>query len=290
MSSLVIFNIQKYSLHDGSGIRTVVFLKGCPLHCAWCCNPESQNPRPELIYRRNRCLGKESCGLCRKGAGKRVITFDREGKAVVNFREAGDDLSWIDVCPAKALSVEGRRIDIDELLDIVERDAVFYRGDEGGLTVSGGEPLMQANTVILLKRAKERHLRTAIETCGCVGRDRLLSAAPYLDEIFFDIKSLNDEKHAEYTGVSNRLIRENLQALLEAYPEKKVTVRTPVIPGFNDSGEELGRIETFLSRFPGIAWQKLPYHTYGVGKYEMLGRSYPLDAFQKKKEAVSSAV
>lgn len=270
---LRIFNIQKYSLHDGSGIRTVVFLKGCPLRCKWCSNPESQQEEPELIYRRTKCIGCDKCGLCK---GKNGISFDTEGKAQVGFDSAGTDLEWTKICPTGALSIEGRYISIDELLEIVERDSFFYRGGNGGLTVSGGEPLMQENTVKFLRKAKERYLNTAIETCGAVDRERLLTAAQYLDQIFFDIKSVDDGKHRLYTGVTCKVIRENLKALYEAYPEKNITVRTPVIPGFNDTELELRAIENFLSRFPHIKWEKLKYHTYGVGKYEMLGRSYPL--------------
>lgn len=228
------------------------------------------------MYRRSRCLGKEKCGLCKASAPEGCISFDDEGKAKIDFSLANKDIKWAEICPTKALSIEGNKMSIDEILDIVERDAAFYRGEEGGLTVSGGEPLLQENTIELLKRAKQRHIHTAIETCGYIDTGRLLKAAEYLDEIFMDIKSLNDHLHKEYTGVENLLIRENLSALGKCFPQKSITVRTPVIPGFNDSQEELDKIEDFLSRFPGVTWQKLKYHTYGVQKYDMLGRVYPL--------------
>lgn len=280
---MLVFNIQKYSLHDGSGIRTVVFLKGCPLRCRWCCNPESQSTEKELMYRKGRCIGKERCGLCAGCAPEGCLTFDREGKAKIDFSKVRHETEWAGICPAGALTVEGREITIREILDTVERDAVFYRDGKGGLTVSGGEPLLQENTVCLLREARERYIHTAIETCGYAERGRLLEAARYLDEIFFDIKSLNDRKHREYTGAENRMIRENLRALCAAFPEKKITVRTPVIPGFNDSDEELGRIAEFLEQFPQVAWQKLPYHTYGVQKYEMLGRKYSLNGVETQE-------
>lgn len=273
---LLVFNIQKYSLHDGSGIRTTVFLKGCPLHCAWCCNPESQKPGKELIYRKGRCLGKEKCSLCLGCSPERCISFDNEGKANVDFSMVNDSLEWVNICPTGALSVEGYEMRVGEILDIVERDAVFYRDGKGGITVSGGEPLMQGNTILLLKEAGQRHIHTAMETCGYTERKTLLAAASYLDEIFFDIKSLNDKKHEEYIGVTGKKIRENFDALCAVFDKRKITVRTPVIPGFNDSEEEIDKIEAFLSRYPKVTWEKLPYHTYGVQKYEMLGREYPL--------------
>ncbi len=127
MEKLLIFNIQKYSLHDGSGIRTVIFLKGCPLRCAWCCNPESQNPKPELMYRKSLCIGEVGCGLCKGEA----VSFDSEGKAQPDFLRLPEDPAWADVCPSGALCVEGRWMDADELLDIAERDAAFYRNGGG---------------------------------------------------------------------------------------------------------------------------------------------------------------
>ena len=273
---LTIFNIQKYSLHDGSGIRTVLFLKGCPLRCLWCCNPESQSPEKELIYRKNRCIGMDKCGLCKKHVDGAIRTGeDRKAHLDMSICKSKTELSLI--CPSGALKIEGREISIDDALEIVLQDEIFYRG-KGGLTLSGGEPLAQEASVELLKRAKEERLNTAVESCGLVPTQRLLDAATHLDEIFFDVKSLNPEKHKEYTGVSNEQILNNLKELKKAYPEKKIRVRTPVIPGFNDSQEELDSIEKFLKTIGITDWEKLPYHTYGVGKYEMLGRKYRLKA------------
>ena len=276
-NEILVFNIQRYSLHDGEGIRTVVFLKGCPLRCRWCCNPESQKACPELIYQRSRCIGRNVCGLCQKSAPSGVISYSADGKAAVDFGRVGKDLSWTRCCPSQALGIEGKKMPVSDILDIVEQDASFYRHGQGGVTLSGGEPLMQENTLPLLRQAKERRLHTSVETCGYVDRKRLLEAAGYLDEMFYDIKTLNEEKHCAYTGVSNRRIIDNLISLCQNYPDKKITVRTPVIPGFNDNEEELKKIEVFLQTFPDLKWEKLPYHTYGLGKYEMLGRKYMLE-------------
>lgn len=271
--TLTVFNIQKFSLHDGTGIRTVVFLKGCPLRCLWCCNPESQAPRPQLMYRKSLCIGKEKCGLC---GFDPCIGFGPDGKARIDFSGITDEKKLADICPAMALTIVGYERTVDDILDIVEQDQVFYRSGNGGLTVSGGEPLYQENTVLLLQEAKRRRIGTSIETCGMVQTRRLLEAANYLDQIFFDIKSMNCEKHRKYTGMGNEQILKNFEALCRTFPDKPVTARTPVIPGFNDSKEELGRIEEFVGQFPGVRWEKLPYHELGVGKYEMLGRDYSL--------------
>ena len=271
---LLIFNIQKYSLHDGDGIRTVVFLKGCPLRCRWCANPESQNPFPEIMYRKNLCLGEEKCGFCHDIAPKGIISFDKNGFAKVNHKIMIDEFDWIEGCPSKALQTEGRFMTVDEVIHIVEQDSVFYKHGKGGMTLSGGEPLAQKSAITLLRKAREHHINTAIETCGYVDQKRLLEAVKYLDSIFFDIKSTDDTKHKEYTGVSGKRIRNNLKAIYEKFPEKEIIVRTPVIPGFNDRQEEQDSISGFLKEFPYIKWERLKYHKYGVGKYEMLGRKY----------------
>ncbi|MBR1757905.1 MAG: glycyl-radical enzyme activating protein [Lachnospiraceae bacterium] len=281
-TTLLIFNIQKYSLHDGDGIRTAVFLKGCPLRCAWCCNPESQSGEKELIYRKTRCIGMDACGLCKQAAPTGAIRRGEDGKASLCMEFCKNELRLADVCPARALEIEGREITIDEVLQTVAQDEIFYRG-KGGLTLSGGEPLFQKASIALLKEAKEDHINTAIETCGFVSTERLLEAAAYLDEIFFDLKSAEEEKHIRYTGVSNGPIIANLNALKKAYPHKRIRVRTPVIPGFNDTKEALSAIEAVLSEIGIYDWQKLPYHAYGVGKYEMLGRVYPLDQMRAQE-------
>ncbi len=276
LDSLLVNDVQKQAFHDGSGIRTVIFLKGCPLRCKWCCNPESQKETPEIIYRRQKCIGREECGLCRKGEEGKCIYFDRDGRARVDFTRIPDDLQWTNICPTGAISIEGKRMKIDELLDIVEQDTVLHKSGKGGVTLSGGEPLMQENLVLFLKRARARRINTAIETCGYANRKKLLEAAGYLDRIFYDIKSLDDTKHKIFTGVSNKVIIENLQALCEAFPKKHITVRTPIVPGFNENKSDLKDIKKFVASLPNVKWERVPYHTNGLIKYEMLGREYPM--------------
>ena len=222
-----IFNIQRFSLHDGPGVRTIVFLKGCPLRCAWCCNPESQSFEIEQI---------NTAGIL---------------KTVGEDRTAG------------------------EILDEVERDRVYYRrSDGGGLTLSGGECLVQHEfSLALLALAKERGISTAIETTGFAKAETIKKLLPYVDTVLMDIKHMNGEKHKEYTGVSNEIILENINRLCNTGAD--VTVRTPIIPGFNDTREDVRDISRFAATLKGVKEHHLlPFHRLGKDKYEGLGRKY----------------
>ncbi len=271
-----VFNIQRYSLHDGPGIRTIVFLKGCPMRCRWCCNPESQLDTPEISYVENQCIGVSACGFCQQVCPVNAISF--EDKAKIDRMKCINCLKCAEVCPSKAIKTEGTKYTVNELLDLVERDSVFYGHGDGGLTVSGGEPLMQGDFLIaLLKGAKKRRIHTAIETCGSGEYAVLSEAAKYLDAILFDIKSLDDAKHREYTGHGNEKIIENFSNLCREYPLLEKRVRTPIIPGFNDTEAEIRRIKSFLADKPNVTHELLKYHTFGMGKYKALGREYPME-------------
>lgn len=270
-----VFNIQHYSLHDGPGIRTTVFLKGCPLRCRWCSNPESQNLRPEIFYNSTKCIGYKECSGCVNNCKNDAIGFDGSNKVVINREKCNDCLTCSDSCPTKAITTQGTLKTIKQILDIVEKDSVFYTHSEGGITVSGGEPLMQGEfTVNLLKQAKKRRINTAIETCGYADYEILKRCAENLDIILFDIKNLNDEKHKEFTGVSNKLILENFNKLCVDFPNLKKQVRTPVIPTFNDNEDDIKEILKFLKTKPNVNYELLPYHKFGEGKYRSLGRKY----------------
>lgn len=274
---LTVFNIQRYSLHDGNGIRTTVFLKGCPLRCRWCCNPESQSFSRELMYSSFRCIGKDECGFCKKACSGSAVSFDETGKATINFSQCTQCLECAKVCPSKALNGVGSQMTVEEIIREVLRDAVFFRNGNGGVTLSGGEPLAQRGAVSLLREAKKQHIKTAVETCGHVDFEVLKEANHYLDEVYYDLKSLDENRHIEYTGCSNALILGNLINLckIRSLP---ITVRTPVIPGFNDNESSLREIENFVGNLCGdIQWQKMPYHVYGAGKYAMLGRIYEME-------------
>jgi len=269
----VIFNIQRYSLHDGPGIRTVVFLKGCFMRCRWCCNPESQNPQPEILYLKSKCIGKEACGNCQMLCEHGAISFDPQGRAAIDRNKCNGCLLCAGNCPPKAIRIEGRTVTAEEVLNEVEKESVFYRDNTGGLTISGGEPLAQSDFLLaLLREAKKRRIGAAIETSGFGSYDVLKQAASLLDTVFFDIKSLNDEKHRKWTGQSNTLVLENFQKLCMDYPALPKVVRTPIIPGFHDSEDEIEQIRSFLKNKSGVTFETLPYHRFGAGKYIALGR------------------
>ena len=272
----LIFNIQHYSLHDGPGIRTVVFFKGCPMRCSWCCNPESQSFKREISYSSAGCIGKAACGFCKEECPQGAISFGgRAGRAQVDFSRCSGCLSCALACPARALKVEGREYETEEILDIVQKDQAFYKRGGGGLTVSGGEALAQPCALIsLLKGARKRYIHTAMESCGQAEYKVLHEAAQYLDFLYYDIKTLNDEKHRTFTLCSNKKILENIKRLIRDYPDLPVIVRTPVIPGFNDTKKELEEISDFVKGTGCAGHELLAYHSFGKGKYASLGREY----------------
>jgi pyruvate formate lyase activating enzyme len=274
----LVFNIQKFSLHDGPGIRTIVFLKGCPLACVWCSNPESQSTSPELVYTSDRCIGSSECHRCIAVCLEKALTKDAKGKIGIDRSICDGCGDCAFVCPPRALEESGEWVGVDHVLSIVEEDDAFYVRSGGGLTVSGGEPLAQGAFVrALLDAARSRGIDTAIETSGLCNWKTMRDVAPMTDRIFFDIKCLDPEKHAQVTGVSNQKILQNFQRLRAELPEVDVVVRTPVIPGVNDSEDEIEAIVEFVNDAGGAsAYELLPYHGFGESKYAKLGRQYRL--------------
>jgi pyruvate formate lyase activating enzyme len=222
-----------------------------------------------------KCIGKTACGYCEKECPAGACSFSPEGVPLVDRTKCTTCFRCVAACPAKARKTEGESKTADEILDMVEKDAAFYNHGEGGLTLSGGEPLSQGNFLIqLLKKARQRRLHTAMETCGYGDYTVLSAAATCLDLILFDIKSLDSEKHIAYTGKSNALILQNFERLCADFPKLEKLVRTPVIPGFNDAPEDILNIRTFLERRPNVRYETLPYHRFGEAKYGALGRGY----------------
>lgn len=272
-----VFNIQRYSVHDGDGIRTVVFLKGCPLRCHWCSNPESQERAPELAYNEKKCIGLKQCGGCRTICPHGALTDGSNDKIACQRSRCQRCFSCAADCPSSALHVLGKDMTVAEVMKVVETDSPFYFRSGGGLTISGGEPLMQAGFVTaLLQETSRRRIDATIETCGYADWTALAEAAGQLNRIIFDIKSLDTAKHRFYTGAANTLILDNFIKLREAFPELDILVRTPVIPGFNDSSKEICAIRDFVARFDRVRYELLPYHRMGQPKYTFLGRNYPL--------------
>lgn len=254
-----IFDIQRFSTHDGPGIRTTVFMKGCPLRCKWCHNPEGLTPSPKLQYFAEKCIGCKRCGEKSK-------------------------LTDAQKCPADALKVCGREIDVDTLIGEVLKDRIFY-AEDGGVTFSGGECLMQADFVAeALSRIKELGIHTAIDTSGYAKWSEFEKTLPFCDLYLYDIKCITPSVHKEYTGVLNALILENAKKLSDM--GKDIWIRVPVIPDFNNSESEMTAVAEFVSSLPSVKQVTLmPYHTLGASKYETLGMEYPFDAAKKITES-----
>lgn len=274
----MVFNIQKYSVHDGPGIRTIVFLKGCALSCRWCSNPESQKREPELAFNAGRCLGVSKCGHCIVACPHGSITLGDDDKLNIDRSRCAEcDLPCAAACPAQGLLVYGKERTVDDVLNVVEQDMAFYARSGGGLTLSGGEPLLQGEfAVALLREARTRRIKTAVETCGMVSPETIREAAPYLNYVLFDIKHMDSAVHEAQTGLPNRRILENFRILAEEFPALPILARTPVIPGFNDSEEAIAAIARFLKPFERVEYEMLPYHRLGTQKYQFLDRPVPM--------------
>jgi len=274
-----IFNIQKFSVHDGPGIRTIVFLKGCPMTCQWCSNPESHSIRPQIAYNQARCLGTDKCDRCIAACPRNAIAKGSDNTLTIDrdLCRSCETLDCAKVCPSRGIIVYGENKSVQEILDSVEQDAIFYARSGGGMTLSGGEPLMQPEFALaLLREAKKRRIKTAIETCGHIPWETLREAAPLLNSVLFDLKTMDTLRHKETTGVGNERILENLKKLLAEFPGLPVLVRTPIVPGFNNTEQDAEAIGRFLKGYAAVTYEALPYHRLGTQKYTFLGMHYPL--------------
>ena len=268
----IVFNIQKFSIHDGPGVRTNVFLKGCPLRCKWCSNPESQVYKPQILYHGTECV---HCKTCVASCPEQAIFMDDGGKIHIDFAKCRGCLTCVHSCPKRSLTCEGKPKTVDEVFEACMQDKDFYEESGGGVTISGGEGLMQPDFVeALLQRLKEEGIHTAIETTGYVGPEIFHRLAPQFDLLLFDVKHWEPAKHKEGTGVGNKQIIQNLcwgheQGL-------NILPRVPVIPGFNAELEDAEGIANLLSGIEFSRAQLLPFHQMGERKYEFLNRDYGL--------------
>ena len=265
----VIFNIQKFSLNDGPGIRTVVFLKGCPLRCRWCANPESQLAKVQIMNDSQKCL---HCGHCRDICPAGAIRFSETSVSADPFLCTGCG-ACISECPAKALKNEGEMKTVEEIVKVVMQDMPFYEESGGGVTLSGGEMLAQpAFAKELIRACKAEGISTCCETTGFAEPSVFMDVIEDIDYILFDVKHWSIDKHKEGTGVSNEKILINLKMAIDA--GKDVLPRIPVIPAFNDSPEDAKGIAEALKKAGASKCQLLPFHQFGENKYEQLGMEY----------------
>jgi pyruvate formate lyase activating enzyme len=280
-----VLNIQRYCSHDGPGLRTNVFLKGCSLRCKWCGNPESIRMKPELSYDPKKCTGKKACGLCLKAPfpdGAFYVVDGADDKVKVNWDLASDvDQALASVCPTGALEMFGKQMTVSEVLDEVEKDASFYRSTGGGMSMSGGELMLQPDfSAALLKGAHERGINTAIETACNVPWANIEKVLPHVDTMLHDHKLTISERHKKWTGASNERILANFKKAYETFPNVEFIARTPLIPGVNADEEHIRSVLAFIKPYKNVIdYELLPYHRFGLGKYESLGVVYELDDY-----------
>ncbi|MFC1931285.1 glycyl-radical enzyme activating protein [Chloroflexota bacterium] len=271
----VVTNIQSYSLHDGAGIRTLVFLKGCPIRCRWCCNPEGQDPQIEVEFFGSKCV---KCGACLQVCKQKAINPDLDLKSGFKINrdlcnKCGD---CVNACPKEALKFSGEVTTVDKILKEIKKDKYYFLLSKGGLTLSGGESLDQFEFAYeLLKESYNNNIDTAIETCGHVPWEHFAKVLPYLDSVLYDIKHMDPVKHKQWTGVSNRLILSNLKKLSKS--GVPIIIRLPLIPGFNTDDDNIKKTAEFISGLENVKEVNLlPFHQLGKDKYYRLSKKYSL--------------
>ncbi len=287
LSTGTIFDIKRFAIHDGPGVRTTVFFKGCPLRCWTCHNPEGQRSDVDLFLRSDLC---DLCGDCLSVCQANAIAPNDH--TVIIDRDLCDVCGrCADACLTRALEVAGREVTVEQVLEEVERDTIYYDEGGGGVTFSGGDPLYQPRFLVdLLEECKRRDLRTAVDTSGFASRNVLQTVAEWADLFLYDVKMMDNERHRQFTGVSNRRILNNLRWLSEN--GATVRVRMPLIPGVNDDEANVRATGAFVASLPTLhTMDILPYHRIGADKHERLGRAYRLPETEPPSDArVASAV
>ena len=281
MAKGIIFDIKHYAIHDGPGIRTTIFLKGCSLRCQWCQNPEGQETNPEIILRSSRCATE--CSECVSVCPQDAVSKDGNS---IEIDKAKCDLcaKCEEVCVYEALEVVGREVTVQEAMDEIEKDKIFFDESGGGITFSGGEPLMHVDFLEpLIKEIKKKNIHVTLDTSGYVSFGDLSRISDKVDLFLYDLKIMDDEKHKKYTGVSNKLILENLRKLTEQ--GKSVAVRIPLISGINDDNQSIHMFVDFLQSLKNIKQiNLLSYHRGGREKYERLRKGKLPKTFQSPSD------
>lgn len=269
----MVFNIQRYSIDDGPGIRTTVFLKGCPLRCPWCSNPESQSAAPQLQYRYTSC---KKCGTCAGVCPNGAITLTDDGIAIDRAKCVVCG-TCVKECPADALTIKGERMTVGQVWKVIRRDAVYYETSGGGVTCSGGEILAQPDFVAaIFKKCHEEGIHTCADTSGFGSAEAMRAVLEHADLVYFDLKHMDPRRHEELMGVPLDTILENLR--LAADSGVDITIRIPLIPEYNSSEENLEATAAAVRDIaPSAVISVLPYHKYGANKYASIGMEYTLD-------------
>ena len=268
-----IFNIQKYSIHDGPGIRTTVFFKGCPLNCWWCHNPESQSSLPELIFWKDRCI---LCKACIEACPHDALNF-KDALIITDKEKCILCGECVKKCPTIAREIIGQKMTVEEVMEEIEKDRIFYQESGGGVTFSGGEPLLQQDFLEeLLRQCHQKKIHTTLDTSGYCEWLVLNSISRFVDLFLYDVKIMDDEAHLKYTGVSNRIILNNLKKLSEK--GKNIIVRIPVIPGINDDVKNIRDMGEFLKPINIDYAELLSYHNIASEKYARIGKAYALES------------
>ena len=277
-----VINIQKYSLHDGDGIRTTIFFKGCPLNCKWCHNPESQNFDCELLFDAEKCVG---CGYCAGACANKAICISEDGVAKTDRSKCELCETCLDYCVQNCREIAGKEYTVAELVKEALKDRMFYEQSGGGVTLSGGEVMMQNIDQLedLCRRLHQEGIHLAIDTCGFAPTENYQRILPYVDVFLYDIKALDEEVHQAYTGQSNKLILENLEFL--AKNRANINIRIPVIDPVNANEEFMKDVISYLKEKVGIGKVNLlPYHNTGSSKYAKMELVYPSEEFRVPSE------